>query len=158
MNPSDRRPPVTRHGRAVGPLVRLAVLTTALLIFAAPALAATHSWSWTMNLRYVSGKANGVTYTFGTGGTMTFAGDVRAYSKDPWALPSPYTIQMRVYRMSFPDQIACSASRTPSSTLNVKRSFTADCGTEPADTYYIVAYTTEDDGWNKKGAGTLKMP
>lgn len=41
---------------------------------------------------------------------------------------------------------------------DVKRSFTANCGTEPADTYYIVAYTTEDDGWNKKGAGTLKMP
>lgn len=82
MNLFNARRPVAR-------LVRITVPATALLLFAAPSLAATHSWSWTMNMRYVSGKANGVTYTFSSGGAMTFAGDVWTYSKDPWAVPSP---------------------------------------------------------------------
>lgn len=29
------------------------------------------------------------------------------------------------------------------------------CGSEPADTYYVVAYKVEDDGWDSKGSGTL---
>jgi len=140
-------------------LAQIAVVVLALLVFAVPAVASTYNWSWTMNYRYVNGGSNGVYYTFSSGGTMTFEGDVWAYSKDAGANPSPNQITMHVYRQAFPsDVIACSAYRTPSSTLNVKRSFWKNCGTEPADTYYIVAYTAADDGWNTKGSGTLKMP
>jgi len=46
----------------------------------------------------------------------------------------------------------------PSSIVNLKKAFAAYCGTEPADTYYIVAYKTYDGGWNLAGSGTLKMP
>lgn len=147
------------HHLALQYTARLLLIVLALGIFASPVLASTKNWAWTMNYRYVNGKDNGVTYFFGTGGTMTFEGDVWAYSKDAGALSSPLQIKMRVYRESFPgDVLECSADRTPSSTLNVHRSFLTECGQPPADTYYIVAYTTEDDGWNTKGAGTLTMP
>ncbi len=140
-------------------LGQLLVVALAVGVFAAPALAATSNWSWSMHYRYVSGDANGVYYTFGTGGTMTFAGDVWAKSKDGGANPAPSQITNRVYRQGWPsDPLACSALRTPSSTLFEHRSFSTNCGTEPADTYYVVAYTIEDDGWNTEGAGTLKMP
>jgi len=140
-------------------LAQLVVVAIVLGIFAAPAIAATNNWSWTMNYRYVSGESNGVTYTFATGGMMTFAGEVWAFSKDAGANPAPMQIKNRVYRQGWPtDPLACSVDRTPSSMLDEHRTFSTNCGTEPADTYYVVAYTVEDDGWNTKGAGTLKMP
>ncbi|MCP4967733.1 MAG: hypothetical protein GY926_21180 [bacterium] len=113
-----------------------------------------------MNYRYVNGESNGVTYTFATGGTMTFAGEVWARSKDGGANPAPMQITNRIYRQGWPsDPLACSVNRTPSSTLHVHRSFSTNCGTQPADTYYVVAYTVDDDdGWNTAGEGTLRMP
>jgi hypothetical protein len=140
-------------------LAQTIAIALALILFAAPAVASTYNWAWTMNHRYVNGGSNGVYYTFSTGGTMTFAGSVWPYSKDGGANPAPMAIHLQVYRQNFPsDVVACQLTRTPSTTLYDHRYFNKYCGTEPDDTYYIVAWTVEDDGWNTKGAGTLKMP
>ena len=131
------------------------VLVSLMAAMALPAMATTNNWSWTMNYRVVDGEANGYVYWMNAG-DLSFSGEVWAYSKDPGAVSSPYQIKNRVYRQSFPsDVLECSANRTPSSTLNVKRSFSANCGFAPGDTYYIFAYTTADDGWNTKGDGSF---
>jgi hypothetical protein len=54
------------------------------------------------------------------------------------------------------DSKICSVQRTPSSTLNVVRTYSKACGSVSAGVYYLIIWKTEDDGWNVKGNGTLK--
>lgn len=131
----------------------LAIVAVAMV--ALPSVANTRNYAWEMNHRYVSGDDNGVYHTL-TAGSMTFTGTVWPYSTDAGHTTSPYTITTRVYRQAFPsDVVACSASITPWAVINAQRSFSASCGSEPADTYYVQAGTVEDDGWNTRGTGQV---
>lgn len=146
---------VPRSSGVAGVLRRLVRLLLLVTVMVAPAFATTSRWAWTMEHRFVSGEENGVLHELDEG-RMSFEGEVWAFAKKRGAPPTPMVIELRVRRQSFPtDPVACSASRRPSSTLNERRSFSTDCGREPDDTYYIQAWTTEDDGWDTKGEGTL---
>jgi hypothetical protein len=136
-------------------IINVLAATAVLLLMAMPSFANTATWSFTMNNRYVNGEDNGVLHTM-SAGTMTFGGDVWNYAKAAGAT-GRNTIHLNVYRQGFPtDPLACSTSATAPATLGQKQAFSVGCGSEPADTYYVVAYKVEDDGWDSKGAGTLK--
>lgn len=126
-----------------------------LSIMALPALANTSNWAFTMYYRVVDGSANGQFHSM-TAGSMSLSGNVWAFSKDPGAVPSPYTIYISIYESVFgPDRYVGQSAVTPSDTLFEDAPVSGTYGNQNAGSYYLFIYKASDDGWNVSGSGTL---
>lgn len=125
-----------------------------LAMFSNSALANSSEFSCTMNHRYVNGKDNDELHGLDKG-TMYIKGTVRLIDKDTGANPSPSTITIQVYEDKAIDRFVGSFTVKPNSDgyASFHKEFTK--GVQPSGTYFIVMYTTNDDGWNVKCSGTL---
>ncbi len=127
-----------------------------LFVMAFPAFAYDSSaWSWTMDLRFVSGDENGE-YHYLDEGNMSLSGDIWVTSKDPGALSSPYQVTYYIYesKTGF-DEFIGTTTVTPYSTINTKKSVSGSWGSQDGGKYYIEAGKLEDDGFNLASSGTL---
>ncbi|NJD01559.1 MAG: hypothetical protein FIA99_02900 [Ruminiclostridium sp.] len=107
-----------------------------------------------MNLRYVNGKDNGITYNMTTG-TMSNSGQLRPTSLDPGHLDSPYTVYIGVWKDVFGPDIELGYAAVVPNTDGTWKPFSKGYGCQTNGNYYIVAYKVEDDGWNVEAEGTL---
>jgi hypothetical protein len=124
--------------------------------FAAPAMANTFNYSWTMNFRSVNGKDNGVFYSMTTGQGY-LSGNLSTNSKDIPNPPGPFLVHFEVRRNSlFVDPLICERTVQPNSTGSASFSLSSCGGQWSSGNYYIVVYKVEDDGWNMSGTGTIK--
>lgn len=116
----------------------------------------TANWSWTMSYRYVNGKDNGQTHDMNSG-TMTLIGTLAITSSHPGAV-SPFTVTYEVKEdrgFWLPDRSVGTTGATPpinNDPVGVYGHF----GTQDAGTYYITAWTTEQDGHTKSSSGILR--
>lgn len=132
------------------------LVVSMLTIMSIPALANTSSWDFTMDLRYVSGDDNGIYHNM-TSGNMYISGSVWVYSIDDWHAISPLNVYIEVWESRFgPDRYVGRSIVTPRLPAGTKAYFSNTLGSQSSGKYYIVAYKTDDDGFNIKGQGILE--
>lgn len=138
-------------------VLRVFLLTVALIVMALPALANSSSYQWEMSHegRNVNGKRNGVLHDM-TAGELTNSGEVWQYFNLQGATgPLKVGIEVRKVNTLF-DSSVCIAYVTPSAELNDPVSYSKDCGTISDGTYYIVAFKGDMDGRSTAGRGVLE--
>jgi hypothetical protein len=123
-------------------------------VVAAPAIANSASYAFTMDLRYVNGSVNGVFHTL-SGGYLRNSGYIWIYSKDGGASSDPNSVTIEVWDTDGIDNKVCSLTVKPYATVGLKKSYAKGCQSIDPDEYYIVAWKVEDDGNNIKDTGTL---
>lgn len=141
-------------------IIRIMVITFALLIMIQPTFATSSSYSWDMPYPgyVVNGEKNGILHNL-PAGTLIDSGELWEYAKQN-AVVGPYKICIEVYKQgTLWDTRVSSQTVTPSSTLNKVVSYSHNAGSISAGTYYVVIskLNGDTDGWSTRGVGTLSV-
>lgn len=122
------------------------------MVMAIPTLAASNSYSYTMNFRVVDGSANGKFFNLSQGDAW-IEGYQRQYSSDPGAV-GPNTIHYQLYNKTSGNSFGDVTSFAPTDGSN--RSFSGKyTGLGGGTSYYLFIWKAADDGRNVDGVGTV---
>lgn len=135
-------------------LIRGSVVAFALFAFAAPVLASSSFYSWSMSNRVVDGSRNGQFHSLAAG-ALRNSGQIWVTSTDSVHQPSPITVNIDVMKDDFFDSLVCRVSVLPSQIINSGTQYAKNCGTIAAASYYLIIWKSTDDGWNEAGQGDL---
>jgi len=139
-------------------VVTAMLMLLAMAIMVLPAFANSRSWGFTgvADGNVVDGAHNGQFHNM-TVGTMILRGAIWATNTNPGIPVIGWTF--RVYKdnaFGVPDTLVCEkAGVFPSTTANQQVSFSRNCGSEVAGTYYLYIYRNNSDGRAVSGSGTL---
>lgn len=119
------------------------------LALSVPVLAASSSWSFYMERRYVNGADNGQYHTLNEG-AVYIEGSVSSPSGP--ADSTPYDVYVTLYREKFGSDVSCGDTK-----LGHNTDFDTFLGTadKESDKYYLVFYKADDDEWDTTGIGTV---
>lgn len=151
-----------KYSRIRNHFVTSIFLILAMLIMATPALANTSSWYF---LAYdyglvIDGSVNGVYHTM-TAGNLTNSGSLWVTRTLPNPLsPAPFYFRVKKSQIGPDPTICTSGAVTPSVMVGsqYKVSFSKNCGTISAGTYYLYIWRNYTDGREVQGSGTLRTP
>lgn len=121
----------------------------------------TSSFAFTMERVVVSGSNLGSYHSLAAGEFVLY-GSVWCFTKDADASAQPEPILLEIYQRRDwgVDRRVASLKLTPSTELGEKLYFEQSLGHQPASGYYyfhITKASGQDDGWNIKGAGELRV-
>jgi hypothetical protein len=132
-------------------LLSIGIIGFLALIMAIPALAASNSYSFTMNYRVVDGSANGQFHTLKSG-TASIRGSHYQYSAEPNSVgPNPVNYQLYNKTSGNSFGIVKSTPTTDGSSKSFSGSYS---GLGGGTSYYLFIWRT-DDGRNIKGSGLI---
>lgn len=124
------------------------------------ALANSSGFSWRMDKRYISGKANG-RFHFLEAGTVTIQGHIEITERLRGSVSTPISVKISlIHADSSTDEASCSVTITPDTAVGARKPFSATCGPIKSGKYWFLIKKNTDlnpdgDGWHNGGNGTV---
>jgi hypothetical protein len=147
--------------RKLGKLIVAAVLAgLATAVFVGSVGADSSAFTFTMNNRYVNGKANHKLHTL-EAGELTISGQIWLHEKRRGAATTALPIQIDVVKDTFMARdVVCAVTVVPDRTISAKTAYSKSCGRIEGGTYFIRATKVgaenpDGEGWHNTSAGTL---
>ncbi len=135
-------------------LAAMVVASIVIAIFAGTAAANSSAYTFTMALRYVSGKDNKTFHTLDAG-ELTLGGKIWITDKRPDADSTPMPISITVIKAGLLGPEVCTVTVTPDTILNSPRAYSQLCGHIEGGMYWLriskrQARSRDGDGWHSQ--------